>query len=163
MDEPKKFHDVARPGSTPPQHTSRPIIVGREPIMRDPMMKEEAVPEKPALPDHKDEPKIAPATIAASPAPAPTTVTDPATPPPSEMSTALNSSIPSDAEKEVNSQKNKELEDRNSKVEGLIESKTYAVPVGHLQRKRTLRIVLIVVGVTLVLGSIVAYFIASSM
>jgi len=163
MDEPKSFHDVARPGNTPQSPTSRPIIVGREPIMQDPMMKGEAQPPKPTLPDHKDEPTMTPPTMTSAPS-AETPASTPAeTPPESEVSTALNSSIPSAAAKEAKTAEDKQLQDASAKVQDLIESKTYAVPVGHLQRKRTMRIVLIVGAVVLVVGAGVAYFIASSM
>lgn len=39
MAEEKKHFDVAHPGTTTPQHTSRPIIVGRSNVVEDPMVK----------------------------------------------------------------------------------------------------------------------------
>ena len=161
-EEPKNFHDVARPGSTPQSSTSRPIIVNREPLMQDPMMKGSPQPEKPALPDHDDEPIVAPPTLKATPAKAesaPTTPT-PEAPPESEASTAIRSSIPPNPPKPS---EDKVLQEASDKVQGLIESKTYAVPVGHLQRKRKLRVIVIIVAVVLVIGIASGLLIASSM
>ena len=164
MEEPKSFHDVARPGNTPQSPTSRPIIVGREPLMQDPMMKGTPQPEKPALPDHKDEPTMTPPTLTAAPASQPTPAApDPAIPPPSEVSTELTSSIPTEGEKEAKDLKQKEVSDHNSKIQELIESKTYAVPVGHLRRKRTLRVVVIGVVIAVVVSAVIAYAVTASM
>lgn len=40
MAEDKKHFDVAHPGTTTPQHTSRPIIVSRSNVVDDPMVKQ---------------------------------------------------------------------------------------------------------------------------
>lgn len=41
MAEDKKHFDVAHPGTTTPQHTSRPIIVSRSNVVDDPMVKQD--------------------------------------------------------------------------------------------------------------------------
>lgn len=41
MAEEKKHFDVAHPGTTTPQHTSRPIIVSRSNVVGDPMVKQD--------------------------------------------------------------------------------------------------------------------------
>ncbi len=146
-EDPKNFHDVAHPNSTPQSSTSRPIIVDHEPIMQDPMMRSDN-PPKP-LARHSDEPKVQPQTLTAAPEALP----------PSEVTTELTSSIPKAVTEPKAAQGSKDEQD--TKIEQLIESKAYAVPVGHLKRKRTLRMVLIIGGGILVVGAVAAYIIAS--
>lgn len=42
----KRIVDVAHPGKTPASATSKPVIVGNRPILKDPMVVDEAVPEE---------------------------------------------------------------------------------------------------------------------
>lgn len=50
--EPNKFFDVARPGNTAASAGSRPVIVGNQPVLQDPMMvNNPSDVEKPS--DHK--------------------------------------------------------------------------------------------------------------
>ncbi len=150
-EEPKNFHDVAHPNSTPQSSTSRPIIVDHEPILKDPMMKDASTTAP--LARHGDEPKVASPVYnykeELSPEPSP-----------SEVPTEVNSSIPKNDEKTAKNAKPAQ-DEQDAKIEQLIENKTYVVPVGHLKRKQTLRLLIIAGGGVLVVGVFAAYIIAS--
>ncbi|HVS79065.1 MAG TPA: hypothetical protein VHD84_02125 [Candidatus Saccharimonadales bacterium] len=57
MPEENRVFDVAKPGSSGPQATSKPVIVGHHPVMNDPMVRgESAEPTKIAVQDGGSEP-----------------------------------------------------------------------------------------------------------
>lgn len=56
--EPKVMEDVAKPGKTTPDATSKPIIVGHKPLLKDPMV----TAEEPAV-ETTPVPKAAPLTV----------------------------------------------------------------------------------------------------
>ncbi len=64
--EPKKYFDVAKPGKTMPDATSRPAIVGHRTILKDPMMASSDTPDEKPLPSPADRAKLTAPTLAPS-------------------------------------------------------------------------------------------------
>ena len=149
MSDDKNFHDVARPGSLDPQHTSRPTIVGQAQLARDPMMKEQE--EEPRLAPH-GETKLQPPTLTAESIKTSEPTTEAV---PSELD---GPDVVAKDRKAEAAEKDKQLQDE--KIQQMINDKTYAVPVGHLQRKRTMRTLLIVV-VVVAIAAAVAFMLLS--
>lgn len=148
MSDDKNFHDVARPGSVDPQHTSRPTIVGKAELAHDPMMKEQE--EAPHLAPH-GEAKLKPPTLTAESIQA----QQAAEAVPSELD---GPDVVAKDRKAEAAEKDKQLMDE--KVQQFIDDKTYAVPVGHLQRKRTLH-TLLIAGIIVVIVAAIGFVLLS--
>ncbi len=143
------LNDVAKPGSTPPDTSSKPVIVSHKPMMKDPMVNEEAVGSdeseeksetvirkasknntvQPIHPDTKDETTTNEAK------------TNDDTSDDKKSDEALDAQISEDTTKN-NKKKSKQDDDQQAeKIAKLVESKKYFVKVRAPRRKRNKRLV----------------------
>ncbi len=155
---PKKVFDVTKPGQSSPDASSRPVIVGHKPSVKDPMVAVAATAEK------SDKPQTAPTL-----APGKRVVVEPITKGPQETEPASSSRSASDdvqskpvvqppptpqnsqavAEADAAKEAERKKEDEKAQaerqaaetaqsehVQELISKKTYAVKVGHVRRKK---------------------------
>jgi hypothetical protein len=143
--------DVEKPGTTPADATSRPLIVGRGPAMKDPMVNEakpateEVVTPQP-VPSTKKK-TIQPLTeqpkeeAASKPGPAsPDPENNPeAEEPDSEVTLAEEEKTAKSAADDAAQKLSEEELKRQELVDKLVAEKKYFVPIGAAQKKRTVR------------------------
>lgn len=152
MTDPKNFHDVASPNKAQPQPTSRPIIVGKPELARDPMMRGEITEkeDKQPLAAHA-QPNLTPPTLTAE-----NVATErEAELPPSELDES-----PSPGAISAKNEAEAEKQQLETKLNQLIDDKTYAVPVGH--QKRNHRLLLIALAIIVVVGGGVAAYVLTA-
>ncbi len=134
-------NDVARPGETPATATSKPIIIGKGPAIKDPMVHEADQAISPAAP--LAAPSAAKKTI--SPISAPSTASD-SSQDVEEVIIADETSADIDlSAKDVNPAAVDSVQEAASKEDAeldalshkLIASGTYFVPIGAVHRRRT--------------------------
>lgn len=142
MSEPKKPFDIAKDGDLPVQHTSRPVIVGRTNMVRDPMTVGE---DKKTPTSHKDLKISAPKDIKpeepSSQTPAPETKE--ALP---DSKSTIDDSI---VDTKVPPPPNLNVD---SPVEKLVKEKTYFLRIGHRAGKDKVKFVISIIFVVVVLA-----------
>lgn len=168
----KPIEDIAKPGNTPADATSRPVIIGRGPVMRDPMVNDENEPsqmepeaEKPPLPTTKK--VIKPVESDESPAQTednpdesepskgkPESDTKPSdessADKPAETDDEVSDTAVVDAvldqvdDKKEQTAEDKAAEERQNLVNKLVAEKKYFLPLAAAQHRRNNRIMLIV-------------------
>lgn len=138
MNEDKKHFDVAHPGTTTSDRSSRPTIVGSTEAFSDPMMKK-APSTQPSLATHKEAVLQQPTLKAETPA-----VSNDI---PKDMTSVASQGAKSEAEKLQH----------NEKTQELINAKTYQVEIGaHKGKSSAIIAIIVVVSATIIVG-IVAY------
>ncbi len=170
-----KFFDVAKPGKTAPDPTSRPIIVGHgERIKQDPMVSD-ASTSKPV----KEEPKITESKAAHEKVVAPIDeIADPKAkeepkeepkpepePKPEDKpsdSAAVEAVVEQAGKKKTKDAKANEVSEeekaRRKHIEKLVAEKTYFLPIGQITRKKNARNGLIAVVLLAIVLAGAAYF-----
>jgi hypothetical protein len=161
----KPVMDVEKPGATPASATSRPLIVSRGPAIKDPMVNEdEAQPAtEPQLVSSSKKKTIQPLSEqetkpaeGASPEPSPDTKeasqeqsAPEATPIDETPEVTSNAAAPAMSDEDI---KRQELVDK------LVLEKKYFVPIGAVQKKRTVRATVLFLALLLSLaaGAVVA-------
>jgi hypothetical protein len=174
----KPVMDVSKPGKTPADATTRPIISGHE-IMKDPMVNEEPEQMEGVTVDVKtsDDPKESPSTPPTShKIIQPLSSTDKTEEETKEESTEKpakesdtdtkpteddkpESSVTEDAvvdavldqvgDKKEETKESEEDRKRQEQVDKLVEEKKYFVPIGQVNKRRNNRIVLLILGALL--------------
>ena len=139
--------DVAKPGTTPPDATSRPVIVGHGPMVADPMVTAE---KSEAEADTKQ--------------PAATTSTGSSKPkinPVSTQEEVKNDTAENDEKKldEELAEKKDTTEDKQARLGELIESGEYNVTIKQA-KNGSVRAFLVTVIIVLLLGAAVVYILA---
>jgi cation transport ATPase len=173
----KQVFDVSRPGKNAPSPSSRPIIIGHGPPIKDSTVNDEKQDDKfvesknlasttrkkiSPLDEHNEQSQVESKDEKAT-KPDDTSESKPETEnQTSEKSQKTDTSAAVDAladevGKSENEQHNKELTDRKVLVKNLVQSKTYFLPIGHVSKKSS-RITWVVITV-LFLIAIIAYLI----
>lgn len=142
----KPVMDVEKPGTTPASATSRPVIVGRGPAIKDPMVNdnnpetaEQATPQP--LPSAKkrtiqpltDQPKET--ETEPKPAPASDQIAENELAPDLPQTEEAEKAAAAEAEEQLSEEERK----RQELVDKLVLEKKYFVPTGAVQKKRTVR------------------------
>jgi hypothetical protein len=162
-----KMFDVAKPGKTAADPTSRPIIVGQGArIKQDPMVStatpkpETTTAEAKAIHDKV----IAPPEGVTSPKPKEETKS-PAEPKQDNSSSeaaVVDAVVEQADKKEAKDAKNQEASEedkaRRQHIDNLIADKTYFLPVGHITRKKNVRNSLIFITLLLVVAAGAVYY-----
>ena len=143
-DEPKRFFDVAHPGKTAADASSKPVIVSNRPLLRDPMMKDMSLPEEPLQESSNTLRKPLQPSASFMDDQAQETNDDPQD---SDQSQTVDPG--SNTEPNVTSGLNADT------VHSLIESKTYFVHVGTPTRSKKVLLALIPVG--LIVAAAIGY------
>lgn len=150
-----QIFDVAKPGKATPSPTSRPVIVGHGPMLKDPMVSQQSQTEEPssapepgqklAAETHKT---LTPPSETSSPSET-TDVAEPETAPPASGPTdaeiretekrqnesAVVEAVANQAAKKKSGKSTPEDIARQNELEKLIEDKTYFVPIGQVKRR----------------------------
>lgn len=145
-DSEKQMMDVAKPGKTTPDATSKPIIVGHKPMMKDPMVTPEEPTDKPKPAEEKPQ-TVRPSKVITPPTPAPdapdTQVkkteeqpADAATPTVSDDAAVLEAVAEQAESNKKNGGVSEEEKKHQAEIAKLIADKTYFVPVSQTSRKR---------------------------
>lgn len=143
MNDDKKHFDVARAADIPPSHTSRPVIVGREPGVRDPMVREQGESDQEMSLSHHAEATLTPPTLTAD-------------------KVATEQEKEDEKKAKDPSEKNRvaDIDKDNAKLEQLIKDKTYALPIHGFKSSKTW--LFIVFGVVVLILSAAAYYFYAS-
>lgn len=140
MAEKKPVMDVAKPGETPAEATSRPIIVSKKPAVKDPMVneKEEKAPEAdaPSLSPSVSKKKIEPLSSASKPTEEPAEKKPEEKPDTTIATPDTDELIGEEKQEAVESKVDEEATKRQELVDKLIAEKKYFVPIGAAQHKR---------------------------
>ncbi len=183
-DDTSGVFDVAKPGQSRPDTTSRPIIVGHKSMVEDPMVTASASTSVAASKKDNDEQdsslkstedKIAPheahpvSPLHETVAPEPPTPEPPTKPsednPKTSDSSAIQQAESDKKEKETETSEEKvsdEEKARQATVQKLIDDKQYVVHVGEEKRQRSKRILLLILGVGAVALLLIAWLLMSS-
>lgn len=147
-DTKKPVMDVEKPGTTPASATSRPVIIGRGPAIKDPMVNE-ATPEGDEQPTPQQQPLAKKKTIqplTEQPVPEAETKsdvqpaeTDDKPEPAPELTPAEEEATAKSEAADVAQKLSDEELKRQELVEKLVAEKKYFVPIGAAQKKRTVR------------------------
>lgn len=164
----KKNIDVSPPGNQPADQTSRPIIVSRDQAAHDPMVRSKdltssqrsepmrsAVAAKPS--SNPETSPLSTPTASAQPAAG----TEPTTQ--SQASKTDSSSADSELPSSVIDSKQPETaaEIPDDKVQTLINSKTYNLPIKASKTKRAFMIIAIILFLVIMLGAVATYILMS--
>jgi len=163
----KRVFDVAKPGESKPDETSRPVIVGHKMLGRDPMVSdgnsEKTGTDSPKTADipSRTAKKIEPLRAEEqSESPASSTKTAEAAVKPEEVKPEDNDAAVVDAVLEqTDKKKNKDSEvddQKMAEIQKLIDSKKYFVPIGSPARKRNAGIGALLVLIVLVGAAVAA-------
>lgn len=161
--------DIEEPGQTPATATSRPLIISKGSIIKDPMVHaEENQPEPPA--------EIAPPSVnkkVIEPLAAPETETKVDEPKEPEVSPVETPDMDPEAELDptdpkVNDKEFAEMEKRQTAVDTLVKSKKYFVPIGAVAKRKAGRqgvatIIILIIAVVAVVAAIDAELLAVNM
>lgn len=134
--------DVAAPGETAPDDSAKPIIVTNRPIMKDTMVKEESPdgesPQKPTLSRSTREAVIQPVSQP-KPKEEPTpeeTVSDE----PKESAKKAPTADEAEAAEKAEAQKQAE---HDTAIQKLVDSKKYELPINAVEKRRSKRVVIL--------------------
>jgi hypothetical protein len=163
----KPVMDVEKPGTTPASATSRPLIVGRGPAIKDPMVNdsnEETVEQSKSLPLPSAKKKtIQPITEPQEEAEVQSeTKPEPASEQPAEPGVATDLASTEEEEKAATAEAEAELSEEERKrqelTDKLISEKKYFVPIGAAEKRRTLRntTVLFIVFIVVIAATVLA-------
>ncbi len=163
IDKNKTLTDVEKPGTTPAHATSRPIIISKTPVVKDPMVSnDEPMGAEPVrLPPSAAKKTIAPLSAADKEPETPTDSepTDKIVDKPEEAD-SKEEALPIEAETDQSPEEiaaaaqavlSKEEQQQAELVEKLVEQKKYFVPIGAVQKRRTARNTALLAFVLLVL------------
>lgn len=163
----KPIIDIAHPGKSAPSATSKPVIVTNRAILKDPMMADQGNQE-PDLPDKEAAPTLAPSrsgrpnlkpTAVASEDTSATEPSSDPTPEPAKLSPAEDAATADDDEATAAGQTEQQLaaEDEahakhEAEIQKLIDAKQYFLPINAVEKRRSKRVVLLGVIVSLLLA-----------
>lgn len=149
----KQVFDVAKPGKSAPSPTSRPVIIGKGPILKDPMVsdqdaeKPDASPKKAVMPELRK-------VIAPLPE---TKEQEEQTSSDTEEAKTAEPAITEDLPDKTTTAQNQILDKKNEadadeeairkqkQIEKLIESKKYHLKIGQTARRRNTKTVVVVI------------------
>lgn len=154
--------DVAAPGETAPDDSSKPIIVTNRPIMKDTMVKEqteegEAAPQKPTLSRSTREAVVQPVSQPEKEAEEPPKEQEAAPQPhtdekpPEEEPAAPDEESKEQAKKAPTAEEAtaaeaaeaKKQAEHDESIEKLVDSKKYALPINAVEKRRSKRVVIL--------------------
>lgn len=147
--ESKKTMDIAKPGRSAPNTSSRPVVVSNKPEISDPMVT--PTDQKPVISDETDNTEVAEAMSSIvtkshgkiiEPVSKSNTAEDSETTEQKEAKkeSAVVDAVASQADKgNKNDQSEEQALKRQEAVNGLIQSKKYFVPIGAVARRRNKR------------------------
>lgn len=180
-DNSKKAIDVAKPGKTSPDASSRPVIVTHKPMIKDPMMKDEAaetppeqpvkvsnrskvivppskaeVPAKPAEPEVaevKPAEEVTPETPATETTKNETAETSADEQKAAEKDAAIVDAVAeqADKDKQQSNELTEEEKQRQAELDKLIADKKYFVPIGQVTKRKNNRRTLMILLVLVLL------------
>ncbi len=157
MTDGRKPFDVSPPGKKPVSHTSRPVIVGRSDLVKDPMVRDEDADSDKAAPTLTQHSKInitPPTSQAEETTINPENAVEPAAPgvDPEPSKPEVVSSFEEDMQEPPLTQKKEAPADDH--VKQLIESKAYQLPIKHKAGPGIIKGTLIVICIIVIVAAI---------
>lgn len=151
MTDEQKHLDITKPGNVPVSHTSKPALINSQVIAHDPMMRKEEPASIPAVIEHRDN-GLRPTTLESVPETEKTNTNQKVDiPQTNQPDDNFDSELPNGVIENKNP-----IEDQQSKIEELVNKKTYYLPIQSIPKKFIVKVVVVLLVVSLVLALSVA-------
>ena len=166
---PKQIVDVTHPGKSAPSDSSKPVLVTNRPMLKDPMMvdedentKTEGMPSRETVTVTKNKPAVDPLKATALPPPDSTEKSPAGPAKPSETTKSAEPATPAkdgDDEPSAAEQTEQQLAaeaeadaKHDAEIQKLVEAKQYFLPVNAVEKRRSQRVVILGIVLSVVLA-----------